>query len=104
MVTPEGKYTIFDITEFLPGRPIPQEFCDEANQGGPWFFQPAHWSEKNGWYSALGDLRKYPLLYSIGFPTAEAALEAATGWELRDPERHAQERAFEAKLAAEGLI
>jgi hypothetical protein len=49
-------------------------------------------------------MRKFPLIYSIGFSTAEAALEAATEWEAREPERHAQERAFEAKLAAEGLI
>jgi hypothetical protein len=102
MVTSEGKYMIFEITSFLPGKPIPQEFCDEANLRGPWFFQPSHWSAKNGWYSNIGDLRKFPLLYSIGFPTAEAALVAATEWEARFPEKHSAERAFEAKLAAEG--
>jgi hypothetical protein len=28
--TPQGKYVIFDITEFLPGRKIPEDFCKEA--------------------------------------------------------------------------
>jgi hypothetical protein len=95
MKTPKGHYSIFDITEFLPGRPIPQNFCDEANQHGPFFFMPASWTLENFWGGdsiayIKGKEKSWPMMYSIGFPTAEAALEAATEWENGEAERAAR--------------
>lgn len=93
MKTPLGQYVIFDITEFLPGRPIPQSFLEEAEAHGPWFFQPALWSAANCWGGStiaeyMGEAKSFPILYSIGFHSEEAALEAATAWEAKDPDRH----------------
>jgi hypothetical protein len=94
MVTPKGKYAIFDITLFLPGRTIPSDFCKEAEERGPYFFQPSHWTQENYWGGsniAYLATRKgflpWPMMYSTGFPTAEAALEAATEWENGEADR-----------------
>lgn len=92
VLTPLGRYVIFDITEFLPGRLIPQDFCDEANTRGPFFFQPSDWGLDNYWGGSaiaylVGKDKCWPMMYSIGFPTMEAALEAATDWEVKQPAR-----------------
>lgn len=85
--TKSGAYQIFDITNFLPGRPIPKEFCEEAEKGGFWFFMPSEWTEVDGWRSTIGYLRNFPMIYSTGFPTEKAALEAAEKWEAGAAER-----------------
>lgn len=81
MLTKRKVFRIFDITEFLPGRPIPAEFEEESQSGGTFFFQPAWWCEEEGWGSFLGQRRGFPMIYSPAYPTAEAALEAANEWE-----------------------
>lgn len=90
--TPQGKYVILDITEFLPGRKIPESFCEEAEKNGPFFFQPSDWTLENYWGGnavayIIGQEKCWPMIYSIGFPTVEAALEAASRWEAEQPER-----------------
>lgn len=77
-----GGYVIFDITDpsFMAGK-IPGKFCEEANVNGPWFYQPAQWSKANGWESSVARLMKFPMMYSPGFATAEAALADANEWE-----------------------
>lgn len=44
-----------------------EAFAPEAHQGGPWFFEP------------VGYVDREP--YSLGYPTVEAALDAAEAWE-----------------------
>lgn len=86
--TTSGKYVVFDVTEFLPGKLVPQEFCQEAEQGGPWFFMPSSWLPDRGYGgSAVSKFRGYPLIYSVGHVTEAAALQAAEDWEVGDTER-----------------
>jgi hypothetical protein len=82
--TKSGNHLVVDVTEFLPGHPIPVEFSQEAELHGCWFFMPPEWADPaEGFGSAIGNLRGYPLIYSPGFPTCEEALEAAEGWEIK---------------------
>jgi len=99
MKTPEGKYVIFDITEFLPGRVIPENFAKEADENGPFFFQPADWSLENYWGGSaiawlVGQDKAWPMMYSIGFQAAEEALQAATKWEAEEPQRSKLRREY----------
>lgn len=88
MKTPKGTYRVIDLTEFLPGRKIPEDWCEEANKNGPFFFLPTWWSEENLWGGInLTRFTKFPMCYSTGFSTPEAALEAATVWEQGEEER-----------------
>ncbi len=81
-LTAGGGLRVFDVTELVPGRPITEPFCLEANAGGPWFFQPAWWCAENNWGgSALARFTGYPLPYSPGFRTPEEAVAAAEEWE-----------------------
>ena len=94
MNTKSGRHTIFDITEFLPGRPIPKDFLD-ASTDGPFFFQPSWWSEENDWGGLnAAFFRKFPFCYSPGFATPEDALAAAEDWEIRQPELRKGEEAW----------
>lgn len=101
MKTKDGKYIIFDITEFLPGKPIPDEFCKSANEGGPFFFMPSTWTEELGWGTFLAQHRGYPMNYSPGFETAEAAAEAATAWEVTRQRQESQSNAFLAWMGSD---
>ena len=110
MQTKSGLLRTFEITSLVPGKPIPRDFCEAANEGGPWFFQPTWWNDKNYWGGLfLSQFTGHPICYSPGFHTEEDALEAAEAWEerlsesdelykLRDPqepgvqERRNQER------------
>lgn len=88
--TLSGKYTIFDITEFLPGRRIPGHYfppngiCD-----GPWYFRPSEWKEPEWDGSTISYMLKFPMCYSPGFATAEEALAAAEQWEIDKPQQDA---------------
>lgn len=94
MKTSRGQYVIFDITEYLPGEVIPPSFTKEANEKGPFFFQPTDWTRENDWggsaainIMAKSNPKTWPFMYSTGFATAESALDAAQKWEDDDPER-----------------
>ncbi len=80
MLTRSGKFQIFDITDFCPGRLIPPDFF-ACGIEGPWYFMPSGWQAPNWGGSALATLRKFPIAYSPGFKTAEEALAAAEEWE-----------------------
>lgn len=93
--TKSGKLRIFDITDFLPGQPIPKDFFI-SGVTGPWYFMPAAW-EAPYWedsYASRLAKRHFPMAYSIGFETAEEALEAAEAWEVEEEKRAAQEQGF----------
>lgn len=87
LTTKSGRYQIFEITSFLPGKKIPKAFCDEAEAGGFWFFMPSEWTAESGWGSVVGEMQGYPMIYSMGHPTAEAALVTAEEWEAGEEER-----------------
>lgn len=95
-----GGYIIFDITDpaFLAGK-IPGKFCEEANANGPWFYQPSQWSKDNGWESTVARLMKFPMMYSPGFATAEAALVDANEWEGNTETRVHGQLATQAMIA-----
>lgn len=78
--TASGQYIIFDITEFLPGKPIPNDFFQESN--GPWYFMPSHWEAPDWGGITIASYRGFPFCYSPGFATAEEALQAAEEWEV----------------------
>lgn len=91
MKTKSGKHTIFDITGFLPGKPIPPDYfhiCD-----GPWYFRPSDW-EAPTWGTNIGELQGFPMCYSPGFATEEEALKAAEAWETERRTGEKQEAAF----------
>lgn len=101
MKTPQGLYYIIDITEFLPGRHIPSDWCEEANKGGPFFFLPSNCTEETQWGgSRISLFTKFPMLYSVGSPTAEAALEEATRWEAGKSSREIQQKEIDASMVS----
>ena len=93
MKTKNGLFLIFDITEYLPGRPIPPDYLKAAEEGGPFFFMPSNWTEENDWQTFSGRFRRFPMLYSPGYQTAEEALAAAEGWESTKDEREQRDQA-----------
>lgn len=86
--TSKGKYVVFDITSFLPGKPIPEDYFQIKDPSGPWYFRPADWNapEWGGVMSAY--LKGFPMAYSPGFPTAEEAMKEAQRWEDEEPDRN----------------
>lgn len=99
MKTPSGKYRIIDITEFLPGRKIPAEWCDEANKNGSFFFLPSNWTEETQWGGInLTRFTKFPMMYSPGFPSPETALEAAIVWEAGEADRAVRELGIQREM------
>lgn len=88
MVTKRGFYRVFDVSDpsFLPGQLIPGDFVPMPTNGGTWFFMPSDWEGPDWGGSYFASLRKFPMAYSLGFGTADAALEAAQEWE-NDKER-----------------
>lgn len=96
--TKNGGYVTFEITSFLPGRPVPKEFCQEAEQNGFWFFMPSDHTEENGWKSNIGSRRNFPMIYSPGFSTEEEALQAAEDWEHGAVERARMESGWLATM------
>lgn len=80
--TPSGLFRIFDVTEFLPGQPIPSEFLVPGYCDGPWYFMPTAWIAPHwGNASRIAINRNFPMCYSPGYATKEAALAAAIEWE-----------------------
>lgn len=80
--TKSEEHIIFDITDpsFCSGKMIPSDFDTST---GEWFFQPTAW-EPPAWgfnFIYLGK-RGFPMAYSPGYPTLEAALAAAETWEI----------------------
>lgn len=82
MISPErtksGKHIAFhqdNCPYAKAGKEVPQEFLDE---GGPYFYMLTE-----GNTTAVGRLRKYPLIYSPGFKTMAEAVQAAEEWEDR---------------------
>lgn len=96
MKTKSGRYIIFDITEFLPGKPIPSDY-DTTN--GPWFFRPADWVAPDWGGVTVAKFRGFPFAYSPGYAEPEQALAAAEEWEGQRPWREEREAAFQAFFA-----
>lgn len=81
MKTKSGKHVIFHIDRNPFVRldaPLPLDWLEQAIDNGEWFFLP-----EDGNPTAYGRLRGYPQIYSAGYPTKEAALNAAEEWEIQ---------------------
>ena len=102
-MTQSGAYVIADIIAditdptFYPGKTIPLSYEDVSAEG-TWFFWPKDWLSENfgGIFTAWA--AKYPMVYSIGFSTPEAAIAAAEKWEAETPERNAHNTRVESQM------
>lgn len=97
MLTRSGKFIVFDVTDpsFYPGKVIPKAFQDAAeNSHCCWFFQPAHWSQENGFgNSIIAERRGFPSVYSPGYESEEEALIQAEVWEAAEENYRASSQA-----------
>lgn len=95
MKTKSGGHVVFDITSFLPGRLIPEDyFPPRGICNGPWYFMPSDWEAPDWGGVWVAHHRQFPMCYSPGFETEEEALSAAEEWEKTKAERDAQASAF----------
>lgn len=101
LTTKSGKFIIADITDpsFFPGKSPPAMYQDPTHEGS-WFFWPCEFLAGDFGGIAVARLSGYPMCYSPGFATSEAALEAAEKWEVETPKRMAEDRQAEARMAA----
>jgi hypothetical protein len=60
---------------------IPADYTVAEFANKPYFFV-----SKDGNPTAVGNLRGYPMIYSLGYETEQAALDAAEEWEAMLPE------------------